>query len=419
MDQWFETQKRNMQPCSCPYCRRPLRYSRLRHDTALQAQLDQLQVKCPNTAAGCTAILARLHVKDHLNKECPAQAAACPHCGLVDLRRELVGHEAQCPQRPIACVNAAAGCAALVPASAMQHHLDANCEWQTGRCAACARHVPRREWRRHALHDCAGRSDCPGRPLGCGFGGEAAEVLLHAAPGGCQFAANFDAIAGAAGVARAAAVVPVPDDDCGCLLEAERMLAEGGYVSCFTPTIEAATGSAASEATAGAAAAEARPLEAAAAAAAGGAAAGAPAAGASPSLEPPTAASSSSAAAGLDGLTDWEDSIELGLKGCAGQLGIESLHSDEATDAAWRTVLNLGLVEVRQSSAPVQQCMLITNSSLPTKRSLCAHHAASAFDLRWMPCQSSSALAIGAAPHLNKPPAHLLLVYRLPTHHTF
>lgn len=44
LDQWFDTQKRNMQPCSCPYCRRPLRYSQLRHDPAVQAQLDALQV---------------------------------------------------------------------------------------------------------------------------------------------------------------------------------------------------------------------------------------------------------------------------------------------------------------------------------------------------------------------------------------
>lgn len=40
----FDTQKSNAQGCTCPYCRRRLKFSDLKHDPAIQQQLDQLQV---------------------------------------------------------------------------------------------------------------------------------------------------------------------------------------------------------------------------------------------------------------------------------------------------------------------------------------------------------------------------------------
>ncbi|KIY99889.1 hypothetical protein MNEG_8074 [Monoraphidium neglectum] len=251
-----------MQACSCPYCRRPLRYSQLRHDAVLQAQLDALQVRCPNAPAGCGALMARGRVAEHLRVECPSQPAACEHCGLVALRRELAGHAAECPDRPVPCANAAAGCGALVPASAMDLHLAASCEWQPAACSGYA-----------------------------------------AAAGGAN--------ATAAG-AGATEYGTLPDDDGGCLPAAELRLAEGGYASLF----EALTDDPAAAASAPAAAA----------AEAGG----------------------EEAAQGAEG-SDWEDGIELGLPGCSGRLGVAGLVADEAADAAWRTVLNLGLVEAMSS----------------------------------------------------------------------
>jgi hypothetical protein len=310
MDQWFETQKRNMQACSCPYCRRPLRYSQLRHDAVLQAQLDALQVRCPNAPAGCGALMARGRVAEHLRVECPSQPAACEHCGLVALRRELAGHAAECPDRPVPCANAAAGCGALVPASAMDLHLAASCEWQPAACSGCGGSVARREWRRHALRDCPARRDCPHRPYGCSFSGPLDQLHQHLAPGGCSYAAAAGGANATAAGAGATEYGTLPDDDGGCLPAAELRLAEGGYASLF----EALTDDPAAAASAPAAAA----------AEAGG----------------------EEAAQGAEG-SDWEDGIELGLPGCSGRLGVAGLVADEAADAAWRTVLNLGLVEVR------------------------------------------------------------------------
>ncbi|WIA13492.1 hypothetical protein OEZ85_007068 [Tetradesmus obliquus] len=113
---WFDTQKSNAQGCTCPYCRRRLKFSDLKHDPAIQQQLDQLQVHCPNAKAGCTAIVARGAVPSHLKRDCWAQLCCCCFCGLQGLRRDISKHESnECSQRLISCSNAAAGCSAAVP----------------------------------------------------------------------------------------------------------------------------------------------------------------------------------------------------------------------------------------------------------------------------------------------------------------
>jgi hypothetical protein len=322
-----------MQPCTCPYCRRPLRYSQLRHDAALQARLDALTVHCPNAPAGCGAELPRGRVGEHLAGGCPEHVIACEHCGHVAKRRELAGHDAECPAWPVPCPNAAAGCGALVPKGAVGRHLEANCEWQPGACGGCGAAVPRREWRAHALGGCPAARDCPGRPAGCDFvGGSDAELAAHLAAG-CEAAAAA-AAAGGSGAAGAAAAAAA--DEAGCLPPAELALAAGGYASRFAPLpgADATMDTDGGNSDGAAAAAAALPSPAAAAAAAG--------------VPADVIAELES-----EGLLAWEDALELGLPGCSGLLGIEGLAGDEAADAAWRTVLNLGLVEVRRVQAGV------------------------------------------------------------------
>ena len=51
MEKWFAQQKRNGQRCSCPYCRKRLRYSQLKHDSSVQSQLDALLGKLQGAAS--------------------------------------------------------------------------------------------------------------------------------------------------------------------------------------------------------------------------------------------------------------------------------------------------------------------------------------------------------------------------------
>ena len=57
VEHWFLTQRGSGVGCSCPYCRKKLRFSELGHDEALQARLDGLEVRCANAAAGFSLVL--------------------------------------------------------------------------------------------------------------------------------------------------------------------------------------------------------------------------------------------------------------------------------------------------------------------------------------------------------------------------
>eukprot|EP00775_Hariotina_reticulata_P006996 gene6996-7210_t len=72
----FICTKYTSQACTCPYCRRKLRYSELQYSLEVQQRLDALQVYCPNAAAGCQAVMARAKVAAHLRTACALQELA-------------------------------------------------------------------------------------------------------------------------------------------------------------------------------------------------------------------------------------------------------------------------------------------------------------------------------------------------------
>eukprot|EP00879_Flechtneria_rotunda_P005047 GHRR01005324.1.p1 GENE.GHRR01005324.1~~GHRR01005324.1.p1 ORF type:complete len:804 (+),score=299.97 GHRR01005324.1:199-2610(+) len=186
---WFNTQKNRGQGCTCPYCRRKLRFSDMRHDPAIQQQLDQLLVHCANEAAGCQDVLPRARVAAHLQHECWAQRCTCRHCGLAGIRRDIHQHEANsCPHRPVPCPNAAAGCTSWAPCDLVQNHLDYVCAYQPRPCPACNQDVARKDWACHLQQACPAQQPCPLRLYGCSFSGTAAEVQQHSQQ--CNFVAK-------------------------------------------------------------------------------------------------------------------------------------------------------------------------------------------------------------------------------------
>ncbi|KAF6255471.1 hypothetical protein COO60DRAFT_1661495 [Scenedesmus sp. NREL 46B-D3] len=179
---WFDTQKSNAQGCTCPYCRRRLRFSDLKHDLKIQQQLDQLQVHCPNQEAGCTAVVARGSVPSHLKRDCWAQQCSCKFCGLQGLRQDISQHEScECEQRLVPCSNAAAGCSASVPSCLLQEHLEHSCPAAQRACPHCQQLVQRRSWGMHLQHRCPASQPCPLRLYGCSYSGNAQEAVPAAA----------------------------------------------------------------------------------------------------------------------------------------------------------------------------------------------------------------------------------------------
>lgn len=218
MHKWFDVQRTTGSNCTCPYCRRRLRFSDLTHDPAVQQQLDQLSVLCPNAPAGCSGVMPRADLPAHLQHSCMLEQVSCRFCGTTGVRSAILRHEgSSCRQRLVPCSNAATGCAALVPLDSMQQHLELNCSFTCKACPHCATLVPRLSWLDHLQHSCPAQQPCPLRMYGCSFSGAAQAVAAHSSS--CSYATRQqqlqDRHAGAS-TAEAAAAGP---SDCGELPE--------------------------------------------------------------------------------------------------------------------------------------------------------------------------------------------------------
>lgn len=192
IESWMRQQRRKATPCSCPYCRAPLRFSSLIHDAAFDARVGALMVYCPNRALGCNQTLPRAGVASHLASACPSSPAPCPDCGASMPRHQLQLHAGSpaCPSRRVPCPNAASGCSVLLPPDALTHHLTHSCPAQPLTCTACGAHVPRRCALEHTHTACPARVHCPHRAYGCAHVSPDTQHLLreHLANGTCRHA---------------------------------------------------------------------------------------------------------------------------------------------------------------------------------------------------------------------------------------
>lgn len=194
LHKWFDTQRTTGSPCTCPYCRCPLRYSELVHDAGIQAQLDALHVLCPNASAGCPAVMPRADLPAHLQHDCMQQSVSCRFCSLSGARWHIQQHEgSRCPKRLVACSNAAEGCEAVVPLDGMLGHLELNCMHACKPCAHCGEQVPRSSWLQHLQDSCPAQLPCPLRLYGCSFVGDT-HAALSAHAGSCPYQAQKQAL---------------------------------------------------------------------------------------------------------------------------------------------------------------------------------------------------------------------------------
>ena len=127
IQKWFSTQKRKEVPCSCPYCREPLRLSQLQTPAALAARADALPVHCPYGAAGCAVTVPRSGLAAHLAGECPYVSVRCPECRTEMPRERLAAHRGSdaCPCRRLPCPYREYGCPARLQPGALAAHTSA------------------------------------------------------------------------------------------------------------------------------------------------------------------------------------------------------------------------------------------------------------------------------------------------------
>ncbi|PNH03007.1 TNF receptor-associated factor 6-B, partial [Tetrabaena socialis] len=189
-DSWFRTQKRKDVPCTCPYCRQPLRYSQLRADPALIARLDALPVLCPFHAHGCTGTHPRARLPAHLGKECAHAPVRCPDCGASLPRGQLPLHAGSpaCPRRRLPCPHAALGCPQLLRRCEVRAHAAAGCAFQPLQCRRCAAVVLRGAAEEHAALGCPAACPCPHRAYGCAAVAPDLARLAEHVGGSCRYA---------------------------------------------------------------------------------------------------------------------------------------------------------------------------------------------------------------------------------------
>lgn len=194
VEQWFKTQRGNGQACSCPYCRKKLRFSNLQYRAEVQAELDALQVYCPNKSKGCPDILLRGFVEQHVSQTCLFSDVSCQFCGEIGLRQKVEQHETlECELRMVPCVHAADGCDALVPCKLMAEHLAFNCPKHLTTCPACGGAVVADSVQQHK-DSCPSSAVCPNRIYGCEYEGTSDMITAHA--DSCMYVAKQQAVAG-------------------------------------------------------------------------------------------------------------------------------------------------------------------------------------------------------------------------------
>eukprot|EP00029_Vermamoeba_vermiformis_P001872 TRINITY_DN1209_c0_g1_i2.p1 TRINITY_DN1209_c0_g1~~TRINITY_DN1209_c0_g1_i2.p1 ORF type:complete len:998 (-),score=312.73 TRINITY_DN1209_c0_g1_i2:110-3103(-) len=151
--QWLEDHN------SCPSCRAPLRRGDWKENKPLQTLVDDLPTTCCYAEYGCEALLTRGIAREHEDK-CGYQRVTCPFgpdlCDKV-LKIDLDAHVLECPHRHVPCSR---DCGVTLPRSAMERHLQSECDLLEVTCSTCQSALLKKEMRVHC---------CPHVPIVCPF----------------------------------------------------------------------------------------------------------------------------------------------------------------------------------------------------------------------------------------------------------
>ena len=166
---------------SCPKCRRTV--DTLKPVPRLLNQLlDELEVECPNKAAGCLPPLKRYTVNDHVNKYCDYEELRCPKSNCSgNIQRQFL--DKGCLHTHIECevcndlvmekdlavsIYSISHFSSLPSADQMQHHEDCVCPAAMVDCEYCHIELRRGRVQNHLGKDCPMViAKCPGWVVGC------------------------------------------------------------------------------------------------------------------------------------------------------------------------------------------------------------------------------------------------------------
>ncbi|CAK7241628.1 MAG: hypothetical protein STHCBS139747_003094 [Sporothrix thermara] len=155
----------------CPIDRNPIQFFKTSQGRVparpaphiISNQLDNLQVRCPNTRCDYTA--ARSIIAHHYKVDCSFTKIPCPDpsCDLLVTRRD--SEEGSCMHKAVDCVY----CGKPVELAALDDHYDTDCNQKELMCEHCLAAVPRHRHGTHVLGCAERRMECKFRTSGCAY----------------------------------------------------------------------------------------------------------------------------------------------------------------------------------------------------------------------------------------------------------
>lgn len=175
-----EARGRSRTRAPCPLCRTELNVGgergarRFIRVVEMSAQLDQLEVKCPNDTHLCKWTGPRSNVEAHVHNDCDYTLYPCPDssCGKTIIRKsrgtDCRHHEGPCTY-----------CKETVDLSMeVQHHMTVCAKWRVS-CEFCETKVARDLLHPHQEACSVGFAYCANSKLGCQFSSPRKDVLEH------------------------------------------------------------------------------------------------------------------------------------------------------------------------------------------------------------------------------------------------
>ncbi|QIW98635.1 hypothetical protein AMS68_004153 [Peltaster fructicola] len=162
---------------NCPTCRTPSKLpARSSTSKIIVNILDDLEVHCPKHERGCTAIVKRGALRDHVTLYCGYGSIEClaEECTQTMLRKDS---KEGCLHYPVSCID----CHQAMLKSELEQHWIMECPDRKVYCALCDSDVFYREYDQHSRDTCPAISmPCPGQDFGCTARSKRTSLEAHA-----------------------------------------------------------------------------------------------------------------------------------------------------------------------------------------------------------------------------------------------
>lgn len=143
----------------CPVDRLPLKLASETRSAPkiVHNQLDSLAVKCPNRLQGCTLVVARSLVENHVARYCEKTLVPCPHpaCDKTVTRKDI---DKGCLHYEVKCEY----CDQVKQKVDLEEHQDKECPNRKKKCELCNAEFVRHKQDEH-------KKACPEEEIPCGF----------------------------------------------------------------------------------------------------------------------------------------------------------------------------------------------------------------------------------------------------------